>query len=106
MTNETQVEQQVDVAIKIKPPSMFDVIFYNDSKTHYEFVMLLLMQLFGKDYDQAYELTNQIHKKGRHTVATYTYEVAAAKRDEAVSTARANGHPLRVEIEPTDGENT
>jgi ATP-dependent Clp protease adaptor protein ClpS len=106
MTNEVQTEQQVDVRTTIKPPSMFDVIFYNDSKTHFEFVMLLLMQLFGKDYDQACELTDLIHKKGRSTVATYTYEVAAAKRDESVSTARANGHPLRVEIEPTDGDNT
>lgn len=106
MTNETQVEEQVVTTTAIKPPSMFNVIFYNDNKTYYEFVMLVLMQLFGKDYEQAYELTDLIHKKGRAVVATYTYEVAAAKRDEAVSTARANGHPLRVEIEPVDGDDS
>jgi ATP-dependent Clp protease adapter protein ClpS len=46
------------------------------------------------------ELTNQIHDKGREVVATYSYEIASTKRDETISTARANGHPLRVEIEP------
>lgn len=84
----------------IKPPSMFDVVFFNDNKTYFEFVVLVLMQFFGKDYDTAVSLTDQIHQKGRQAVATYTWEVAAAKRDETVATARANGHPLRVEIEP------
>lgn len=90
----------IDTDQAVLPPSMFDVVFFNDSKTYYEFVVLVLMQFFGKDYDTAVHLTDQIHQKGRQVVATYTQEVAAAKRDETVATARANGHPLRVEIEP------
>ena len=84
----------------VRPPSMFDVVFFNDNKTYFEFVVLILMQFFGKNYDAAVSLADQIHQKGRQAVATYTYEIAAAKRDETVATARANGHPLRVEIEP------
>lgn len=91
-------------AVKIKQPSMYDVVFFNDSKTYYEFVVLILMQLFSKDYNEAVEITELIHQKGRHAVATYTQEIAAAKRDETVATARANGHPLRVEIEPNEAE--
>lgn len=97
----TQVATVTQTKIAVKPPSMFDVVFFNDNKTYYEFVVLVLMQLFGKDYETAVELTDSIHKKGRAPVATYTYEVALAKRDEAVSIARANGHPLRVEVEPS-----
>jgi ATP-dependent Clp protease adaptor protein ClpS len=93
-----------DVEVTIRPPSMYDVIFYDDNKTYYEFVVLILMHLFGKDYDTAVRLTDAIHVKGRHVVATYTHEVAASKRDEAVATARTSGHPLRVEIEPSTGE--
>lgn len=87
---------------KIKPPQMFDVIFYNDNKTYYEFVVLVLMQFYNKDLETATNLTNLIHQQGKHPVATFTYEIAAAKKDETISTARANGHPLRVELEPTE----
>lgn len=84
----------------IKPPPLWNVVFFNDKKTHYEFVVLVLMHLFNKEYEEATEITSYIHEKGKAVVATYTYEIAASKRDETVATARANGHPLRVEIEP------
>jgi ATP-dependent Clp protease adaptor protein ClpS len=87
--------------VSIMPPSMYDVIFYNDQKTPYEFVVLIIMHLFGKSYETAVELTTNIHIEGRGLIATYTYEVAATKRDETVATARENNHPLRVEIEPS-----
>ena len=96
----TQISAQNQT--ELKTPSMFDVVFFNDNKTFYEFVVLVLIQFFNKDYDSAVELTDMIHRKGRYPVATYTYEIAAAKRDETVATARANGHPLRVEIEPNE----
>lgn len=96
----TQVVTAVTTQTQIKPPPMFDVVFYNDNKTYYEFVVLILMQLFGKTLDTATQITEQIHKKGKAPVATYTYEIATAKRDETVATARANGHPLKVEVQP------
>lgn len=102
MTEDPQVITDVTTDISIKPPSMWDVVFYDDNKTYYEFVILVLMQLFGKSYEQAAELTNQIHEVGKKTVATYTYEIAQSKKDETVSLARANSHPLRVEIEAQD----
>lgn len=102
--NQTHIATVEKSDITVEPPSMFDVIFYNDNKTYFEFVVLILMQLYSKDLDQATDITHNIHDKGRAPVATYTYEVAAAKRDETVATARANGHPLRVEIEPNTGE--
>ena len=102
-TDTTVVEK---TKTKLSPPSLYDVIFFNDNKTHYEFVVLVLMHIFGKTFDDATELTTRIHDKGREVVASYSYEIAATKRDEAVSTARSNGHPLRVEIEAqnTDGD--
>jgi len=97
-------ENETVVATKLRPPSLYDVIFFDDNKTHYEFVVLLLMHIFGKSYDDATDLTNKISERGREVVATYSYEVAATKRDECISTARANGHPLRVEIEPSSSD--
>jgi ATP-dependent Clp protease adaptor protein ClpS len=100
MTEQNQVLVNVSTVTKVKPPAMWNVVFYNDNKTYYEFVILVLMQLFGKTYDQAAELTTAIHDEGKQTVATYTYEIAHSKRDETIQLARANGHPLKVEIEP------
>jgi ATP-dependent Clp protease adaptor protein ClpS len=104
MTESDSQEMTAPVSeVSVRPPSMYDVVFYDDNKTYYEFVVLVLMHLYGKDYDSAVSITDTIHRKGRHAVATYTHEVAAAKRDETVATARSNGHPLRVEIEPNTG---
>lgn len=102
MNSQTDVITQQDTDISLAPPHMWNVIFYNDNKTYYEFVILVLMQLFGKSYDQAAELTDQIHDQGKQVVATYTYEIALSKKDETVALARANGHPLRVELEPEE----
>ena len=102
MAEQTEVVSDQSVQTTHKPPHMWDVVFYNDNKTFYEFVILVLMQLFGKSYEQAAELTNQIHDEGKRAVATYTYEIAQSKKDETVTLARANGHPLRVELEPQE----
>ena len=102
MTEQAEVVTDHSIQTTHKPPNMWDVVFYNDNKTYYEFVVLVLMQLFGKSYEQAAELTNQIHDDGKRTVATYTYEIAQSKKDETVTLARANGHPLRVELEPQE----
>jgi ATP-dependent Clp protease adaptor protein ClpS len=104
MTQQTDIITDVNTMTDMKPPSMWGVVFYNDNKTYYEFVILVLMQLFGKSYDQAAELTDLIHQIGKHVVATYTYEIALSKKDETVALARANGHPLRVELEPQESQ--
>lgn len=98
----TTTEVSDKTATKVASPSLYDVVFFNDQKTHHEFVVLILMHLFSKSYDQAVDLTNYVHENGRAAVATYTYEIALTKRDETVATARSNGHPLRVEIEPSN----
>ncbi len=103
MNSQTDVITQQDTDISLAPPHMWNVIFYNDNKTYYEFVILVLMQLFGKSYDQAAELTQRIHDKQKAVVATFTHEVALSKKEETITLARANGHPLKVEIEP-EGE--
>jgi len=105
MTKSTvDVVTDTKTEVKVRPPSLFDIIFFNDNKTYYEFVVLVLIEFLGRDYETAVQLTDFIHQKGRAVVATFTYEIAAAKRDEIVAAARANGHPLRVEIEPSGEE--
>lgn len=104
MAEQADLTTDVVTQTEVKRPHMWNVLFFNDNKTYYEFVILVLMQLFGKTYDQAAEITNHIHEHGKQVVATYTYEIALSKKDETVALARANGHPLRVELEPEDAQ--
>lgn len=96
---ETASTVKENVQVTDSPPSMYGVVLFNDNKTTFEFVILILMQLFGKDYESACELTSRIHDEGKGTAGVYTYEVAISKRDETVQLARANGYPLKVEVE-------
>lgn len=100
MSSQTQTVTDVTTNTTTQPPRMWNVVFYNDNKTYYEFVIMVLMHLFNKTYDQAVQTADTIHESGKGVVATYTYEIATSKKDETVSLARANGHPLKVEVEP------
>ena len=41
----------------------------------------------------------KIHEEDKAVVGEYYYEVAEQKTAEAITFARANGHPLQVEVE-------
>lgn len=100
----TEVLENVDSAVKtaMRPPKKFNVIFYNDDKTTVQFVILVLMTIFHKNFEDATALTLLIHEQGKGIAGTYSHEIASQKRDETISAARLNGHPLRCEIESTD----
>lgn len=85
--------------VSMRPPSRFNVVFYNDDSTTVEFVVLVLMSIFHKSFESATALTMQIHQTGRGIAGTYSLEIASQKRDETIAAARANAFPLRCEIE-------
>lgn len=96
----TNILDEINVATKItmRPPSKFNVVLYNDDRTTFEFVILLLMTIFHKSLEDATLLTMIIHENGKGIAGTYSHEVATQKRDESIAAARANGYPLRCEI--------
>jgi ATP-dependent Clp protease adaptor protein ClpS len=83
----------------VAPPHKWNVILHNDEKTTMEFVVMVLMQIFHKSFEDAQECMMSIHETGKGIAGTYSHEIAVAKRDEATAAARANGFPLVVEIE-------
>ena len=88
--------------VSLQPPKMWNVVLYNDDKTTMEFVILVLMQIFHKNFDQARDITLHIHENGKGVAGTYSLEVASQKRDDTLAAARTNGFPLKVEIENSD----
>jgi ATP-dependent Clp protease adaptor protein ClpS len=88
--------------VTMQAPKMWNVILYNDDKTTMEFVILVLMQIFHKSFDDASEIMMNIHETGRGIAGTYSNEVATQKRDETIAAARSNNFPLNCEIEIND----
>lgn len=95
----TDVKIDDKVNVVLREPSKYNVIFMNDDKTTFEFVIHILETIFSHSRDNAIELTNRIHEQEKAVVGTYGFEVAEQKCHEAISLSRSNGYPLQVKVE-------
>lgn len=78
----------------------YKVIFHNDDKTTYEFVIYCLMNIFNHDIQTAIDLTVQVDKNGFCVAGkNYTRDIAESKKNEVISLAAQNGFPFVVSIE-------
>lgn len=84
----------------IKEPNKYSVIFHNDDFTPMEFVVILLINIFFKDYIEAEKLMLKVHLEGSAIVGTYSYDMAMTKTSRAINAARENGYPLRITMRP------
>ena len=99
MSTDTEINIDQDIKLGLKPPDLWKVVFLNDDKTPMEFVITLLVELFGHSEDKAKEITVEIHNTGSGIAGIYTYEIAEQKGIDATKVSQANGHPLRIQIE-------
>lgn len=84
---------------KIKVPSLWQVVLYNDDFTPIDFVIKILQLVFHKSLDEAASIAGFVHEKGRAVVGTYTREIAETKVDRTMGYAVANEHPLLAKVE-------
>jgi len=84
----------------IKEPSLYRVIYINDSTTAMEFVIESLVEFFGYTEETATELTVSIHEHGSAVVAVLPYEIAEQKGVEVTESARKQQYPLQIKLEP------
>ena len=85
---------------RAKPPQMFQVVLLNDDFTPMEFVIEILIGIFGKTVEDALALTFEVHNTGKGIAGTYTRDIAETKVTEAMDLAKSEEHPLRVEVQP------
>ena len=95
----TLTELDTIVMTRLSEPGVWNVILHNDNTTSMEFVVLVLMQIFHKSYDESAALMIEIHEQGQGVAGTYPYELAHAKQEDVIYSARGHGYPLRCEIE-------
>ncbi len=97
---EIDISPQVNSTVELIEPSRYKVIYVNDDKTTIEFVTASLMSYFDYSPQMANDLCLDIHQHGSAIVAVLPYEMAEQKGIEVTLSARAQGFPLLVKIEP------
>lgn len=80
-------------------PSRFKVLLLNDDYTSMDFVVGILMNIFGHSLQAAIDIMLTIHKEGQGICGVYTYEIAETKVFQVEKMARAENFPLRAIIE-------
>ena len=85
--------------VKVKRPSMWNIVFYNDDYTSMDFVVFVLTKVFHRSTEDALALTLAVHTEGKGIAGTYTFEIAQQKQCEVLLMAKIEEHPLRVEVE-------
>jgi ATP-dependent Clp protease adaptor protein ClpS len=99
MSIDVAIEKRTNTTISLKPPEKWKVVLHNDDTTPMDYVIEVLMLIFGHDFDAAKDITLTIHNSGRGTAGIYPYEIAEQKCAETLSDSRNKGHDLTVDLE-------
>jgi ATP-dependent Clp protease adaptor protein ClpS len=67
---------------KPKQQPRYNVILWNDDDHSYEYVIAMLMKLFGHPLETGYQMAVEVDTQGRAIVLTTTLEHAELKRDQ------------------------
>ena len=87
------------VDLDVREPRRFRVLLHNDDYTTMEFVIDILMGIFGKGLDEATAIMLSVHERGLGTCGVFTEEVAETKVAQVHDRARKAGFPLRCSME-------
>lgn len=78
----------------------YRVLIHNDDQTPMDFVVAILVGVFGLAEPQAVSVMYEAHHTGVALVAVYSFEQAEYRVDRAHSLARTRKWPLTFSIEP------
>jgi ATP-dependent Clp protease adaptor protein ClpS len=98
-TVDPSIKQDVYDEDLIDHPRRFKVLLHNDHYTTMEFVVHVLMTVFGKSETEATNVMLMVHKEGMGVCGVYTAEIAEAKVVLVRHLAREHGFPLKCTME-------
>ncbi|HCY86285.1 MAG TPA: ATP-dependent Clp protease adapter ClpS [Desulfobacteraceae bacterium] len=81
-----------------KPP-MYKVLLHNDDYTTMEFVVDILVRVFGKSLEKATQIMLNVHHKGKEVCGIYPREIAETKVETVHNLASNKGFPLKSTME-------
>ena len=80
--NETIERRREKEASQPKHQPRYNVILWNDEDHSYEYVILMLMELFSHPVGKGFQMAKEVDTAGRVIVLTTTREHAELKRDQ------------------------
>ena len=80
-------------------PPQYKVLLHNDDYTTMEFVVEILMAVFGKPLEKATQIMLNIHNKGNAVCGIYPREIAETKVETVHHLAGGRGFPLKSTME-------
>jgi ATP-dependent Clp protease adaptor protein ClpS len=95
-----EIVEEIDGQTRSGYLPLYRIIMWNDDVTTMEFVVRVLVKLFGKDYPTAEGLMFEIHSKGMAHVATMPLEQAEFKVEQVHAAASLEQFPFTCTIEP------
>ncbi len=97
--DETGIGVATKVRTKTKRPSLYRVLLLNDDFTPQEFVVVVLMDIFNKNSDEAQKIMMHVHMNGVGECGVFPYEVAETKVMLVMDSAQKSQHPLQCVME-------
>lgn len=83
-------------------PRKYRVVMINDDYTPMEFVVMVLIKIFGHDLQRASDIMLQVHERGRGVCGVYSREMAETKAALAMRIAAENEFPFQCVVEPEE----
>ncbi len=80
-------------------PPRYKVILHNDDYTTMEFVVEILVNVFGKSLEKATQIMLNVHNKGKAVCGRYPREIAETKVETVHHLAGSRGFPLKSTME-------
>lgn len=79
---ETDVESEYDLREDRKYQPPYHVILLNDDDHSFDYVIVMMKELFSHPVEKGFTIAQTVHEKGRAIVLTTTLEHAELKQDQ------------------------
>ena len=96
---EKSSKSSIKTKLMVKEPDMYRVVMLNDDYTTMEFVVEVLIDIFGKSEAEARKIMLAVHKQGRGVAGIYVYDIAVSKIAQVDEAAKKKGFPLKCIVE-------
>jgi ATP-dependent Clp protease adaptor protein ClpS len=97
---EPRVDSDIQSETALEP--LFRILIHNDDVTPYNYVILVLRNIFRLSHELAEHITWVAHTTGSAYVVTRPRREAKRLVGQAHAAARADGYPLTFSLEPDE----
>lgn len=99
MRNDFESDLKEEQEVEVRKPKMYNVLLLNDDFTPMDFVMEMLISIFGHTPERAYEITMDIHNKDKGVCGSYIKSIADAKSKKVNQISKERQFVLKSIVE-------